>query len=189
MDTRLQFAVVGFFLLLGSSGCTPNSPPQIVQLPPQIVQLPQAKAGDAADQAREKPGPVADLPSVLGPSAGGHGPEIKIWVNGDLYVEMTLRDNEVVSAEQLGNYLARIRFKSTNKVTIRPDEADGQKARLKAKFELALAVNRRDSGRSSEPVMRMTFDEMRFARSVSNPEAWVLSADGIELIERARPQK
>jgi hypothetical protein len=102
---------------------------------------------------------------------------------------MTLRDNEVVSAEQLGNYLARIRFTTTKKVTIRADEADGQKARLKAKYELALAVNRRDSGRSSAPVMRVTFDEMRFARSASNPEAWVLSAEGIELIEMAVPQK
>ena len=180
MDTRFQSAVIGFFLLLGPWGCTPGSPPQ-------VVQLPQAKAGDAADQPRERPNQVADLPDVLGGSKGGHGPEVKIWVNGDLYVDMTLRDNEVVSGEQLGNYLARIPFKSTKKVTITADQAGAQKARLKAKFELALAVNRRDSGRSSEPVMKISFDEMRFARSVSNPEAWVLTAEGIELIEKAMP--
>ena len=106
-------------------------------------------------------------------------------MNGDLYVNTELRDSEVVSAGQLGNYLARIAFRNTKKVKIKADEADAKKAQLNAKFELDLSVNRQDQ----PSVLRIAFDQMRLARSLTDPEEWVLTAEGIELIEKAMPKK
>jgi hypothetical protein len=182
MKKRLQSLAVGLWLMLGLLGCVRSTSP--VANPP-----PEAKTMGPAGQQQQGVNEVAGLPDVLGHKEGGHGPAIAIWANGDLYLDTTLRDNEVVSAEQLGNYLARIQFKSTRKVAIRADEADARKAQLTAKFELTVAVNRKDSGRPSAPVMRMSFNEMRLMRSASTPDAWVLTPDGIELIEKAIPQK
>src|SRR5262249_17104749 len=52
---------------------------------------------------------VACLPA----GALAYGPLIKITANGERFLQQGLRDSEVVSVEQLGNYLARLAFKST----------------------------------------------------------------------------
>jgi hypothetical protein len=112
------------------------------------------------------------------------GPNILIWVNGELYVDTHLRDDSEVSADLLGTYLTRIVFSNTQKVTIHADADNPSKARLKAKFQLRL----RDAPKNSD-VLAITFDEMRFSKAVSDPNAWALTPEGIELIEKRIPPK
>jgi hypothetical protein len=68
-------------------------------------------------------------------------------------------------------------------VSIRTDESDPKKAFLKANFELRLG------GPRSSDVLTISFDEMRFKQSSYDPDAWVLTAEAIERIEKAIPQK
>jgi len=152
-------------------------------------ELPQAKVEAVPSRPTEADKVIANLPDVLGlrrEPYRDNGPRIMIWVNGALYVDTTLRDNEEVTADQLGNYLARIAFADTKKVSIRADDSDPKKASLKSKFELRLRASRRDG---DPDVLRISFDEMQFRKSISDPTAWVLTGEAIELIEKAIPQK
>ncbi len=178
MKMRLQSVPVWIFMLGVLFGCGPAFP--------NGDNAPQAKIAAAQKPADKE---VADLPDVIGLKAGGYGPHIKIWVNGDLYLDTTLRDSEIVGADQLGNYLSRIAFSDTKKVSIKADEADAKKAKLRAKFELSLFVNRGKSDPPAVPVLKMSFNEMRLAQARSDPKIWFLTAQGIELIEKAIPEK
>jgi len=110
----------------------------------------------------------AKLPDVIGGGGGAayRGPRIFIRVNDDPYVDIALRDSEEVSANQLGNYLARIPFGDTKKVRIRIDKDDPKKGSLVGKFELRLAVNRDPPG---PDVLRISFDDMQFTRKQADP--------------------
>jgi hypothetical protein len=128
---------------------------------------------------------AAVAPGWLLAQGGGHGPHIKISANGEPFLEEVLRDSEVVSQEQLGTYLSRLTFKGTAKLPIKADKTDAKRAIVRAKFELRLARR----GEESRPVFTMTFDELRLSQSKSDREAWFLTREGIELIEKAIPEK
>jgi len=182
MKMQLQSIPVCLFLMGFMLGCGPYT----------------FSHGDKAAQAKIAAAPepqkladkeLADLPDVIGLKAGGHGPRIMIWVNGELYVDATLRDSEVVAADQLGNYLSRISFSNTKKVQIKAGAEDAKKAQLNAKFELGLFVNREKPNPPAAPVLKMAFNEIRLAQSRSGSKVWFLTAEGIELIEKAIPEK
>ncbi len=120
-----------------------------------------------------------------------HGPRIMIWADGELVLDTAVRDNEPVVAKNLGNYLNRVAFRSTEKLKIQADKATPDKAVLKARFELHLAVNRSDAKNELPPVLKVTFGELRLARSKSksNPDQWFLTDEGVELIEKSIPQQ
>ena len=144
------------------------------------------KPGDARLPVTKDALPDASkLPDVLGSKGEFYGPHITVWVNGELYIDTAFRDSEEVSSKQLRNYLSRMVFQNTKQVRIKADEADPNTASLNAKFELRLADNRR----KGEATPKMTFNELRLMRSPSEPETWVLTAEGIELIEKAVPKK
>jgi hypothetical protein len=117
--------------------------------------------------------------------AQGHGPHIKIWANGELFLDQQLRDNEVVSEEQLGNYLGRVAFRSTAKVPIEADKEKADQAVVKGKFELQLS--RREG--KFRPILTVTFEELRLTRLKADKERWYLTREGVELIEKAVPKK
>lgn len=106
----------------------------------------------------------------------GHGPTITIWADGDMFVNTTLRDNQKVGAELVGDYLGRIAFKSTKKLTIKADAADATRAVVKAKFELRLAEGK-------NTVLNCTFSELRLTRAKADREEWFLTREGVALIE------
>jgi hypothetical protein len=179
MKMRLQSVPACLFLMGALSGCG-SAAFSIGEIRPQAKIAAEQKPADKE---------LADLPDVIGLKAGGYGPHIMIWVNGNLYVDTTLRDSEIVAADQLGNYLSRIAFSDTKKIRIKADDADAKKAKLQAKFELSLFVNRGKSDPAAVPVLKMSFNEMRLAQSRSDPKIWFLTAEGIELIEKQIPEK
>jgi hypothetical protein len=185
MRTCLNTLVIVSALLLPLPACKPRT--VAVKLPP-----PQAKVEGILFNPKEADKTVAKLPDVIGLPREVYrdgGPQIMIWVNGELYVDTSLRDNQEVSGDQLGNYLARVLFKNTKKVSIRADDGDPKKAILKAKFELGLRVSRPVGEPLSPDILRISFEEMRFKQALYDPGAWVLTAEAIELIEKAVPQK
>jgi hypothetical protein len=115
---------------------------------------------------------------------GGHGPRITITADGEPFVNQALRDNEEVSSEQLGNYLARLTFASNAKLAIKPDQGNADRAIVKAKFKLAVVDQR-----TKKTVVTMEFEELRLGRSKSDREQWFLIREGIELIEQAYAEK
>jgi len=116
-------------------------------------------------------------------NAQGYGPHIKVWANDELFLETSLRDNEDVSKKQLGNYLARLAFKSTTKLPIKADAKDADQARATAKFELHLFSQRNVKERKPAPLLKIAFGELRLSRSKSDPDLWYLTKEGIEFIE------
>lgn len=175
MKACLRSISACLFLAIVLLGCRPGAIPD--------TDRPRVAIAHAPDEQKPDDKELADLPAVIGvKEEAKYGPHIAIWVNGDPYVDATLRDSEDVTADQLGNYLSRITFSSTKKVRIKADEGDAKKARLKAKFDLSLSDHRR------KLVLRMSFNEMRLAQSGSDPKAWLLTAEGIELIEKAIPK-
>jgi len=126
---------------------------------------------------------AAVAPACLLAQGGGGGPRIKISANGEPFLEAGVRDNEVVAQEQLGGYLSRLTFKGTLKLPIKADAGDARRATVRAKFELQLATR----GPESRVVFTMTFDELRLHRNDSGE--WFLTKEGIELIEKAIPEK
>jgi hypothetical protein len=123
------------------------------------------------------------------PCVANGGPRIKIFANGELVLDAFVRDNEGISAKNLGNYLNRIAFTDSAKLKISGSEADPDRVTLKAKFELHLGVKGDNSQKESKPVLTVQFDELRLARSKYNREQWFLTSDGVELIEKAIPEK
>jgi hypothetical protein len=132
---------------------------------------------------------VLAVAGIVLSAAANHGPRIKIFANGELVLDAFVRDNEAVGARNLGNYLNRIAFTDSPRLKIRGSEGDPDRAALKAKFELVLGVNGDSSQKESKPVLKVQFDELRLARSKYNREQWFLTSDGIELIEKAIPEK
>jgi hypothetical protein len=129
----------------------------------------------------------ASITLLAAPALGqGHGPTITIRANGNEFVKAILVDNQPVSLENLGDYLTRVGFKSTEKTPIKADDANPDRATLKGKFDLDM-VNRRET--KTTPVMSCTFTEIRLARSKSNPGQWFLTAEGIGIIEEAAAEK
>src|SRR5262249_13052138 len=95
--------------------------------------------GQAMSVARPRPwafvlflGVIAAFPA----DAAAYGPRIRIWADGDIFLDTRLRDSEVVSAEHLGAYLGRLTFRSTKKLAIKPSDGNPMKASLMSKFEL-----------------------------------------------------
>ncbi len=124
-----------------------------------------------------------NAPNIIGGGIGAylHVATINIWRNGDWYLTHSLVDTEKkIAAEQLGTYLLQVAFINSQKTPIRADDGDFNKARLKGKFDLSL-----QRLGSSPPVLRVSFDELRLTRAPSEPGTWVLSEEGIDLIEKA----
>jgi hypothetical protein len=115
---------------------------------------------------------------------GAHGPRITITADGEPFVNQALRDNEEVSSEQLGNYLARLTFASTAKLAIKPDQGNADRAVVKAKFKLSVVDQR-----TKKTVVTMEIEELRLGRSKSDREKWFLTREGIELLEQAYAEK
>src|SRR5436190_17630285 len=127
---------------------------------------------------------VVSLALLVTPAYGvDHRPRITIRIDGEPFVDTALRDNEPVTAEQLGNYLGRIAFRSTKQVPIKADPADGNRAVLKGKFELQLTDNRKQG--KGPPVLKVTFTELRLLQSKFDREGWFITPEGLELIEKA----
>jgi hypothetical protein len=121
----------------------------------------------------------------LSAQGGGGRAHIKISANGEPFLEAVIRDNEAVSQEQLGGYLSRLVVKGTTKLPIKADAEDAKRAIVRAKFELRLA----NRGAESRPVFTMTFDELRLHQTKADSGEWFLTMEGIELIEKAIPEK
>jgi hypothetical protein len=114
----------------------------------------------------------------------GYGPRMEITADGKPFVSQSLRDNQEIGAEQLGNYLSRLSFMGTATLPIKADETNADRALVKAKFELSMI----DPGKK-KTVLTVEFAELRLSRTKSNREEWFLTKEGIELIEQAYAAK